>query len=70
MFYLKTEFIYDPKGKAIGKIDEDGNVLTLSSQLSQPYVHTPRGVQVSGAHVKRVRAARKLLEERDTEARG
>lgn len=64
---MKTQLLYNENNELIGRVDENGNIYTPKGKLSQLYINTPRGVQVSGAHLSRERAARNLLDEQSSE---
>lgn len=52
-----TKFVYNEKGKAIGRVDEEGNVYTLTGYPSYSHYHTPAGVAVNKSHQERITAS-------------
>lgn len=49
----RTKFIYDERGKAIGRVDDRGVIYTLALNESQPYYMTNLGWAVNKSHTKR-----------------
>lgn len=52
----RTKFLYDPDGKPIGRVDENGNVLTMNGRESHQYLPTKRGTAINKSHLARLYA--------------